>query len=100
MDTADKYRDKVAPEHALAMQAVGMARMMLNADHVRKQLELLDNAERDAHSIGHITDPTLYRDMITSRSFAQQMRLVRAALTFLRETDRVASEIAPNHTTG
>lgn len=94
-DPALKYRDRVAPEHELAMQAVGMARMMLNAEHVRPQLELLDTSERHAHSVGHIMDPTMYRDMINSKSFAQQMRLVRAALAFLRETDAVAADINP-----
>jgi hypothetical protein len=88
-DPAEKYRNKVAPEHELAMQAIGMARMMLDAPHVRLQLELVDESERDAHSFGHITDPTLYRDMISSRSFADQMILVRAALTFLKATDEV-----------
>jgi hypothetical protein len=92
-DPAEKYRSKVAPEHELAMQAIGMARMMLAAPHVRPQLELLEKAERDAHSIGHITDPTLYRDMINSKSFAQQMVLIRAALTFLRATDELAAEV-------
>lgn len=96
MDPATKYRDRVAPEHEMAMQAIGMARMMLSAEHVRQQLELLDKAERDAHAIGHITDPTMYRDMINSKSFAQQMVLVRAALAFLRATDAVAKDVSGN----
>ena len=96
MDPAMKYRDRVEPKHAMAMQAIGMARMMLSAEHVRPQLELLDRAERDAHSIGHIIDPTMYHDMINSKSFAQQMTLVRAALAFLRATDDVAQAVGGN----
>lgn len=90
-DPADRYRDKVAPEHKLAMQAIGFVRQLLEPH--REQFEILDKAERDSHSFGHILDPTLYRDMIHSKSFAQQMRMVRAALAFMNEIRAVAKEI-------
>lgn len=90
-DPATHYRDRVDPEHRLAMEAIGMARMML--DQHRERYEVLIKARSDADAFGHILNPTLYRDMIHSKSFEQQMRLVRAAQAFLRETDAVAKEI-------
>ena len=90
-DPAEKYRDNVDPEHKMAMEAIGVTRMVLSPH--RKAFERLLQAERNAHSIGHITDPTLYRDMIHSESFAQQIALVRAALEFLDKVDAVASEL-------
>lgn len=91
MNIEEKYRDKVAPEHRMAMEAIGIMRMML-APH-RAQFEKLVDAEHRMHSIGHILDPTLYRDMIQSKNFALQLRLVQAALTFLKTIDEVAAEI-------
>lgn len=91
-DTDANRCANASAEHALAMQAVGIARMSLNAEHVRPQLELLDEAERRSHSVGHILDPTLYRDQINSASFADQMTLVRAALAFLRATDEIEAK--------
>jgi len=76
-DVSAKYCDKVSPEHALAMQAIGMARMMLAPQ--REHLQELLDAEDRMHSFGHITDPTLYRDMIYSKNFERQTRLIRAA---------------------
>lgn len=90
-DPASKYADKVSPEHVMAMQAVGFMRVVLEPQ--RAHFEELLRAERDMHSVGAILDPTLYRDMIHSKWFERQMKLVRAALTFLRETDEVVEEI-------
>lgn len=87
----EKYRDKVTPEHRMAMEAIGMMRMIL-ARH-REQFETLLKAEQDMHNFGGLIDPTLYRDMIYSESFKQQIRLVRAAMAFLKEVDAVAAEI-------
>jgi hypothetical protein len=92
-DPADKYRDRVDPMHKMAMDAIGMARILLNT--YKDQYDTLIEAERSAHSIGHIIDPTLYRDMINSKSFAQQIKLCRAAQTFLRHVNAVADEITP-----
>lgn len=91
-DPAEKYRGRVSPEHQMAMDAVGFARHLL--DQHREKFDALLKAERDAHSFGHIVDPTLYRDMIQSKSFALQIKLVRAAVAFLDECDAVAREIA------
>lgn len=90
-DPADKYADKVSPEHVMAMQAVGLVRSILEPQ--RAHFEELLEAERNMHNVGFVLDPTLYRDMIHSKSFERQMKLVRAALAFLRETDEVVVEI-------
>jgi hypothetical protein len=91
-DTAAKYRDKVDPEHAVAMQAIGFARQFLGQH--RERYEALLKAEQDMHSFGGMIDPTMYRDMLNSKSFDQQTRLIKAALAFLKEADAVADEIA------
>lgn len=90
-DPMERYRDKVDPRHREAMQAIGMAAMILtpHAD----QLERLLKAEREAHSILHIVDPTLYRDMIGSKNFAQQIELARAAQAFLLAAQAVADDL-------
>jgi hypothetical protein len=90
-DPAEKYRDKVSPSHQAAMAAIGIMRMMLNQH--RAHFDELLESERRAHSIGAILDPTLYRDMIQSKSFAQQIRLVRATVAYLKELDEVAAEL-------
>jgi len=86
----EKYRDKTDPEHVRAMQAIGVARMML-AQH-RDRYHALERAEREMHSFGGMIDPTLYRDMLSSKNFAQQVRMVRAVLAFLEAVDAIAEE--------
>lgn len=86
-DPATKYASSVCQEHRDAMEALVMARLML-AVHRQNYTKLID-AERAAHNIGHITNPTLYMDMIHSESFAKQMKLVNAAETFLKVVDDV-----------
>lgn len=90
-DPGEKYRDKVSTEHQVAMQAIGLMRHMLGQQ--REHFESLLKAERNMHDVGGLLDPTLYRDMIYSKGFAQQIRLVKAALAFLDELDAVAAEI-------
>lgn len=90
-DPALKYADRVSPEHKMAMDAICIFRNLVGQH--RAQFEALLKAEQNMHSIGAILDPTLYRDMIQSPSFARQIRLVRAALKFLDECDAVAAEI-------
>ena len=92
-DTAEKYRDKVDPAHQMAMEAIGFMRQILGQH--REKFAALLKSEQDMHSFGGMIDPTLYRDMIYSKSFAQQIRLVKAAVAFLNEVDAVAAEIAP-----
>ena len=77
-DPAERYRDQVDPEHGLAMTAIGLARSMLEGQ--REQLEKFLAAERDMHNFGGLLEPTLYRDMLHSKSFAQQVRLARASI--------------------
>lgn len=86
-DPASKYRDKVDPHHKLMMDTILQAHHWI-ALH-REGLAAFIEAERRAHSIGHITDPTLYRDMINSKSFAQQIKIARAAQAFIASVDEV-----------
>lgn len=95
-DPGDKYRDKVDPAHRAAMEAIGMARMVL-APH-QEQFDALLKAESDAHSYLHITNPTLYRDMISSKNFERQTRLIKAAIAFLAAVNDVAAELPPDET--
>lgn len=76
-DPAEKYRQVVDPAHRAAMQAIGVARLML-ADH-RAHFETFEKARRNMDDFGGMLDPTLYRDLLHSRSFAQQERMIRAA---------------------
>ena len=91
MNIEAKYADRVSPEHEMAMQAIGIFRQLMGQH--REQFEKLLKAESDMQSFGHILDPTLYRDMLYSKNFARQIRLVHAALAFLNEVDAVAAEI-------
>lgn len=91
IDPATKYAGNVDPAHRLAMDTLAMTRQLLMPH--RGHFESFLEAERRAHSVGHILDPTLYRDMINSKSFEQQVRLVRAAVAFLDATDAVATEL-------
>lgn len=92
-DPAEKYRDKVSPEHTMLMNTIGFAYQLMEAQ--RQQLRLFLDAERSAHAVGHIIDPTLYRDMINSESFAQQLVLCRAAEAFLAACDEVKAKTMP-----
>jgi len=77
------------------MEAVGLVAQILEPH--REQFETLLKAERDMHSVGAILNPTLYRDMIYSKSFAQQIKVVRAAVAFLDEIAAVKSDLAPDN---
>ena len=91
MDPGEKYRDKVSPEHLAAMQAIGMMWQLLGQH--REQFDALLKAENDMHNFGGLIDPRLYRDMIYSESFKQQIRLVKAAVAFLKEIDAVKEQV-------
>ena len=93
-DPAAKYADRVAPEHRHAMGAIAIARTLLHAH--RGQFEAVLKAEQDMHNFGGLLDPTLYRDMLQSQSFAQQqLVLIKAAIAFLDQLDQVAAAIEP-----
>ena len=47
-------------------------------------------------NVGHILDPTLYKYMIYSKSFEQQMKLANAALKFIDDVSAVKSELEPS----
>ena len=91
-DPALKYADRVSPEHRAAMDLATSA--YHNLKMVEPQLRKVDEAERRSHSIGHILDPTLYKDQIYSQSFADQMTFIRAALAFIDKVDTLKSSIA------
>lgn len=86
-DTAEKYRDKLDPDHKMAMDMA--IRAYATVKMVEAQLRKVHDAERQSHSIGHIVDPTLYRDQINSKSFADQMKIINAALSFIAAMDEV-----------
>ena len=87
-----KYADKTTLEHKMAMEAIAMFRSLLGQH--RPQFEALIEAERDMHNFGGVVfNPTLFRDMLQSKSFALQIRMVKAALVFLDEIDAVAKEL-------
>lgn len=90
-DPGTKYADKVDPQFKMAMEAIGFFRQMLGQH--RGEFEKLLKAKNDMDNFGGLLDPTLYRDMIYSKQFKQNLRLVRAALTFLDEIDAVAAEV-------
>lgn len=90
-DAAEKYRDKVTPEHRMAMEAIGFARQFLGQH--RETYDTLLKAEQDMHSFGGMLDPTLYRDMLYSEDFKKQTRMIKATVAFLKEIDAVADEV-------
>jgi hypothetical protein len=92
-DPALKYRGQVCGEHAVAMQSIGLARLLLG-EH-RASFDRFLQTRRDMDSIGIVVDPTLYRDMLASKSLAQQIRMVEAATAFLAVVDAVAAEVGP-----
>ena len=91
-DTAEKYRDKVDQTHQLAMDTIvnSYHTMGLFKAHVAKTLE----AERRSHSIGHILDPTLYRDAIHSKSWRAQVQIMEATIRFLDDVAGAAETLA------
>lgn len=91
-DLIAKYADKVTPEHRMAMEAVGFARQLLSSQ--REYFQKLVDAENRIHSVGIVLDPTLYRDVLYSVGLKQQVRMCKAALSFLNEIDAVAADIA------
>ena len=82
----NKYTDRVPPEYKMAMEAIGMFRLMLGRHRPEALLKAMDN-------FGGLSDPTLNRDILHSKSFEQQIRMVEAALKFLDVIDAVASEV-------
>ncbi|HMO09150.1 MAG TPA: hypothetical protein PKD10_16095 [Paracoccaceae bacterium] len=79
-------------EHKMMMETIGLAAQLLTPQ--AGQMAALIEAERSMHSHLHITDPTLYRKAIHSKALAQQVRLARAALAFVREAQAVKAELA------
>ena len=88
---ARKYGDKVCPEHRAAMQAIGLARVLLKQHE--KAYDDLIKAEQYMHNVGGLLDPTLYRDMLYSKNFKLSTKLMEAAQTFLRAVDAVEREL-------
>lgn len=87
----EKYRDKVTPEYRMAIEAISFARLTMRLH--RDSYETLIKAENDMHNYAGLLDPTLYRDMLKSKTFPLQIRMVKAALKFLDEIDAVNAEV-------
>lgn len=92
MDTGAKYRDKVTPEVKMAFETIAFAADMVGP-WVPVYQETID-AEQRMHSVGHILDPTMYRDMIWSKNFALTLRMAKAAVAFHKEIEAVREEAA------
>jgi len=95
-DPAEKYRDKIDPTHQLAMDTVinSFHTMRLFKDHIARTLE----AERHSHSVGHILDPTMYRDAMHSKSWRAQVQVMRAAMAFIDDVEGAAEALAKSKT--
>jgi len=78
-------------QHKIAMDAIGMAAQILTPQ--ADQLAALVEAERSIHSHLHITDPTLYRTAMHSDGLRQQVKLAKAAISFIFEVQEVKAEI-------
>lgn len=91
-DPAEKYRDKLDPTHQLAMNTIinSFRVMEMFKEHIAKTLE----AERRSHSIGHILDPTMYRDAIHSKSWRAQVQIMKAAQNFIDDVAGAAETLA------
>jgi len=83
--------EKQQIEHKMAMEAIGMISNILEV--YRNQFKILVKAENDMHNFGGIFDPTLYRNMLYSKNFKLQMQMVKAAVAFLDEIDKVKKEL-------
>jgi hypothetical protein len=70
--------------HKLAMESIGLIRMVLNVQ--RPVFEALLNAEPQ------VFNSSPHREILHDKSFAMQLRLVKAAMRFLRELDALANE--------
>ena len=85
-----KYADKVSPEMEKMFGSIDLA-VRLMVPFVKAMREL-DKAERDAHSILHITNPTIYRDMAASPNFKRNVEMVREALRFIDKVRAIAPD--------
>lgn len=79
------------PKHKIAMDAIGFAAQILTPQ--AEQYRALIEAERSMHNSLHITDPTLYREALNSRSLQQQIALCKAAIAFVLAVQSVKGEI-------
>jgi len=89
----ERYADKVTPEYRMSMQAIGMARLLMK--HHEEDYRKLLRANEYMDNVGGLLNPTLYRDMLYSKGFKQQITLVKAALAFLSAVDAIAAELDP-----
>jgi hypothetical protein len=90
MDTGAKYADRVDPGFRMAMELVASSYRTMKM--VESELAKVDEAERRSHAVA-VLEPTLYRDQINSKQFARNMKVVRAAISFIKAVDEVAEEL-------
>lgn len=96
MDPSSKYADKVDPMHRAMMDMATGAFHTLSM--VEGQIDRFLDAEHSSHSIGHIVNPTLYRDQINSKNFAAQVAIAKAAKSYLSAVKKVQADLARPHT--
>ena len=90
-DILDRYKAKTDPEHRLALDAIAFASQLMG--NYRERYDGLLKAEQHMHNVGGLINPTMYRDMLYSKNFAAQTKLVKAALVFLDAVDAVKKEL-------
>lgn len=90
-DPANKYRDRLSTEHKMAMDTIAFAFQML-APHMGQYLNVIagNNA---IESFGPVLSPTLFRDVTGSKSFAMQLKLMEAAVSFINACMDVGEEL-------
>jgi hypothetical protein len=86
-------KEQVAERHAMAMHAIGFAYQILEPN--LDALHRLVNAEKQMHSIMHITDPTMYFKAINSDNLRHQVDLAKVALAFISATSKIKDELPP-----
>jgi hypothetical protein len=76
-------------------QTLEMAKMSLQLAHATLApfdwQAWIDDCQ-NAHSVGHIIDPTAYRDALHSGRLESNEAFARAALTFLRTLDELVAK--------
>ena len=82
-----KYENFVTPEHRAAIEAIVFAHHLL-VQH-QSYFAAFERARKHMDNVGHILDPTLYRDMQSSDSFKQQAAIIAAAQSFITTTKEV-----------
>ena len=82
--------------HKMAFDALGMAAQILTPQ--ADTFAALVKAERSIHSSMHITDPTMYMEVLNSKGLRQQVELAKAAIAFILAVQSVKNELTAETT--